>query len=99
MILAAIIYIIDFKHHTKWTYFFEVFGKNPLFIYLLSEILIVILYMIEVEPGVSVYSWLFLHIFSYATPYVGSLLLAIFYMLICWLVGYFLDKRKIYVRV
>lgn len=99
MLLAAVVYLIDFQKRTKWTYFFEVFGKNPLFIYLLSELLIVLLYMIEIQPGVSVYSWLFLNIFSYATPYVGSLLQAVFYMLICWGVGYWLDKKRIYIKV
>ena len=98
MILSFIIYVVDFLGNRR-TYFFEVLGKNPLFIYLLSELLITILYMIHVQPGVSVYSWLFQHIFIYATPYLGSLLQAVFYMLVCWSVGYFLDKRKIYVRV
>ena len=30
---------------------------------------------------------------------VGSLLFAISFMLVCWLVGYVLDKKKIYIRV
>ncbi|MDQ2752985.1 MAG: DUF5009 domain-containing protein, partial [Bacteroidota bacterium] len=99
MILSFIIYIVDFRGNKKWTYFFQVFGKNPLFIYLLSELLVTVMYMIQPQPHVSLYGWLFLNVFSYATPYIGSLLQAVFYMLVCWSVGYFLDKRKIYVRV
>lgn len=99
MILAAIIYVIDFKHRTRWTWFFEIFGRNPLFIYLLSEILVTILYMIKVEPGVNLFHWLYLHIFSYSGAYLGSLLLALAYMLLCLLAGYWLDKKKIYIRV
>ncbi len=99
MILSGIMYIIEFRKKTNWTYFFEVFGRNPLFIYLLSELLIIVFYMIEPQLGVTLFSWLFLNIFSYATPYIGSLLQALFYMLICWSVGYWLDKRRIYVRV
>lgn len=99
MILSLIIYIVDIRGNRKWAWFFEVPGRNPLFIYLLSEILVTILYMIQLEPGVNVYSWFYQHIFSYATPYIGSLLQAICYMLICWSVGYFLDRKKIYVRV
>lgn len=99
MILAGIMYLIDFRGKTRWTYFFEVFGKNPLFIYLLSELLIVVFYMVQLQKGVNIYNWLFLYIFSYATPYLGSLLQAIFYMLICWSIGYWLDKKRIYVRV
>ncbi len=99
MILSVIMYLVDFRGYKSWAGFFEVAGKNPLFIYLLSELLITVLYMIQPEPGVSVYEWLFLHLFSYATPYIGSLLQAICYMLVCWSVGYILDKRKIYIRV
>jgi len=99
IILSAIIYVIDFLGKKRWTYFFEVFGKNPLFIYLLSELLVVGLYMIAVGNKVSLFSWIYKNIFSKAGAYFGSLLFAISYMLICWLVGYWLDKRKIYVRV
>jgi predicted acyltransferase len=31
--------------------------------------------------------------------YFGSLLGAVTFMLFCWLIGYILDKKKIYVRV
>lgn len=98
IILAAIMYVVDFAKKTSWTGFFQVFGKNPLFIYLLSEILITILYMIRID-GMNLPRWAYAHIFSHAGAYLGSFLFAIFYMLICWSVGYWLDKRKIYVRV
>ena len=99
IIIAAIIYIIQFKHKTKWTYFFEVFGRNPLFIYLLSELGVTLLYFFRTNPKTSVYQWVYKNIFQYAGDYFGSLLCAVTVMLFCWLVGYFLDKRKIYVRV
>ena len=99
IIIAAIIYIIQFKHKTKWTYFFEVFGRNPLFIYLLSELGVTLLYFFRTNPKTSVYQSLYKNIFQYAGDYFGSLLFAVTVMLFCWLAGYFLDKRKIYVRV
>ena len=99
VILSAVMFIIDFLHKTKWTYFFEVFGRNPLFIYILSELLVTGLYMITVSPKVSLHGWIYKNIFSHVGEYFGSLLFAVSYMLICWLVGYWLDKRKIYVRV
>jgi len=98
MILACIIYIIDFLNRKKGIHFFLVFGRNPLFIYLLSELLIIVFYMIRID-GVSLTSWLYTNIFAHAGAYIGSLLFAIFYMLLCWLVGYILDKKKIYIRV
>jgi len=99
VILSAIIFIVDFLNKRNWTYFFEVFGRNPLFIYLLSEILVTILYLVLVSPKVNLHGWIYTNIFSHAGAYLGSLLFAISYMLICWLVGLWLDKRKIYVRV
>jgi predicted acyltransferase len=99
VILASVIYVVDFLGRTKWTYFFTVFGKNPLFIYLLSEVGATILYIIQIGAGVSLYSWLYQNIYRHAGLYLGSLLFAISWMLFCWLIGYFLDKKKIYVRV
>lgn len=98
MLLACIIYYVDFLHKRTGVYFFEVFGKNPLFIYMLSELSVIILYMIPVG-GMSLYEWLYQNIFSHSGAYIGSLLFAICYMLYCWLIGYVLDKKKIYVRV
>lgn len=98
MILACIIYLIDFLGKTKGVYFFQVFGRNPLFIYLLSEITVIILWMIPVG-GLSLFQWIYQNIFAHAGAYIGSFLFAVVYMLFCWSIGYMLDKRKIYIRV
>jgi len=99
MILSAIIYVVDFLGRTKWTWFFTIFGKNPLFIYLVSEVGATILSIIHPEPNENVISWLYNHIYQHAGLYLGSLLFAISWMLFCWLVGFYMDKKKIYVRV
>ena len=100
ILISALIYITDFLQKRKWGYFFEVFGKNPLFIYLLSELGAILLYFFTVgEKHQSLYSWIFQNIYKHAGMYFGSFLFAVSVMLVCWLVGYILDKRKIYVRV
>lgn len=99
VILATIIYITQFRSSTRWTYFFEVFGRNPLFIYLLSELAVILLFFFRVDSRTSLFQWIYLNIFSHAGAYTGSLLFALTFMLGCWLVGYILDKRKIYIRV
>jgi predicted acyltransferase len=99
IIISAVIYLVDFLGKTKWTGFFTVLGKNPLFIYIVSEVGTVVLYIIHPEPGVPLYNWAYDHIFIHAGLSFGSLLFAICWMLFCWLVGYFMDRRKIYIRV
>lgn len=98
VLLAALVYVIDFLQIKRFNYFFEVFGRNPLFIYLLSEIGAILLGFILISNR-SLHSWLYQHIFIKAGPYLGSFLFAITFMLFCWLIGYILDKKKIYVRV
>ena len=100
VLLAALSYVIDFLGRTKWTYFFEVFGKNPLFIYLLSEIGAILLWFIPIgEKRQPLYSWLYENVFIHAGAYLGSFLFALAVVMFCWLVGWILDKKKIYVRV
>jgi predicted acyltransferase len=98
VIIGALIYIIEVLEVTKWTRFFTVFGKNPLFIYLVSEVLLIIIDTLF--PGLHFNRWINEKVFQNVMPGpLGSLLFALTFMLICWLVGYVLDRRKIYVRV
>ncbi|RFM26143.1 acyltransferase family protein [Deminuibacter soli] len=100
VLIAALIYLIEFLNVRRGTGFFTVFGKNPLFIYLLSELLAIVLFTIHMEPKLHLYGWLNKYIFQAAIPGpVGSLLFAVLYMLLCWCVGKILDMKKIYVRV
>jgi predicted acyltransferase len=98
VILSSVIFIIEFLNKRAWTPFFEIFGRNPLFIYLLSELGATILYIIPVGK-ITLGGWLYLHVFKLAGAYTGALLFAITWMLICWMVGYILNRKKIYVRV
>jgi predicted acyltransferase len=99
IIIAGILYVIDFMHKTRWSHFFEVFGKNPLFIYLLSELLAILLYTIRTGSGKSWFQAIYENTFGHIGGKTGSLLFALAFMLTCWLVGWWLDKRKIYIRV
>ena len=102
IILSSLIYIIEIKKWVKfkWSNFFLVFGKNPLFIYLLSELLVTVLDMIRVAPHENLYGRINKVFFQAIAPgAMGSFLFAVCYMLICWGIGWWLDKRKIYIRV
>ncbi len=99
LILPLLMYLIERRKPGRWTYFFEVFGKNTLFIYLLSEIAVVLLFTLKIG-GQSAYSWLFTSVFQgLAGASVSSLLFAVAFMLACWLVGYALDRAGLYIKV
>ena len=98
-ILAAIIYFIDFKNIKKGINFFTVFGKNALFIYLLSEILAISLKFSRVSCEQSYFKWTYHVLCEPIGGKIGSLAFAMGFMLLCWGVGYWLDKKKIYIKV
>jgi predicted acyltransferase len=98
-LLSVLIYVIEVVKKRNWTNFFTVFGKNPLFIYIVADVLAVLLSMIKVGDY-SLGEWLYGDFFgSIASPVNASLMFALFCMLVCWAIGYVLDRRKIYIKV
>ncbi|MEX1238844.1 MAG: heparan-alpha-glucosaminide N-acetyltransferase domain-containing protein [Cyclobacteriaceae bacterium] len=99
LILSVLIYIIEIYRRQRWTYFFVVFGRNPLFIYLLADVLITVMVMIPVA-GTNLQQWFYRDLLgSVAGPVLASFLFAVFFMLLNWTVGFFLDKMRLYVKV
>jgi len=100
VLLAALTAALGGRAPNAATRFFQVFGLNPLVIYLFSELFVTVLGMIEVAPGVGLYTWVGIHVFQALTPgALGSLLCAIAYMLVCWLLGYVMDRRGVVVKL
>ncbi|MBZ4211190.1 MAG: heparan-alpha-glucosaminide N-acetyltransferase domain-containing protein [Rhodoferax sp.] len=98
-LLALLVYVIDLHARRRWTYFFEVFGKNTLFIYLLAELLMSSMWLSHVGK-LALFDWLFMNGFQWwAGDKNGSLLFAIMFMLGCWLIGYVMDKKRIYIKL
>jgi len=104
ILLAILIWVIDIKNWKGWIQPFQVFGMNPLFIYVLSELIVMILFLFQVNvKGIPMngYSWLYQVVF---VPIGGdgkfsSLLFALFYALFCWFIGYILYRKKIYIKI
>lgn len=98
-VLAILACLVPQTQARGWTYFFEVFGRNTLIIYLLSEAGEKVLHMVRIG-GQSVLEWVYTVGFaSWAGDKAGSLLYAVAYMLCCWAVAYVMDRRRIYVRL
>lgn len=81
IITGLLVWIIEIKSYRKWTYFFEVFGKNPLFIYILAWVIIKILSMIRID-GTSLTRMAFNGLSSILPDKTASLAYAIVYTLL-----------------
>ncbi|MDQ8003574.1 MAG: heparan-alpha-glucosaminide N-acetyltransferase domain-containing protein [Pedobacter sp.] len=99
IIIGLLMLIIEIWQLKRWAYFFEVFGKNPLFIYVLAWLVISAMGVIRIDgrplKGI-VYKAGFT---DWLTPINASLWFAIVYMLVMWIIGVVLDKKKIYIKV
>jgi predicted acyltransferase len=111
MVIGLLIYMLEFKEAKgAWSRFFDVFGKNPLFIFFLSGFLPRILAMFRWvdhtdAEGKPIYTsalpWFYQNICKPVSDDLrnGSLLYALCMIAFYWLIVYFLDKRKIYIKV
>jgi predicted acyltransferase len=98
-VLAILIYAVPQGREPRWTYFFEVFGRNTLVVYLISEVGQTLLDSIHVGEQ-SLFGWLYAAAFvPWAGDKPGSLLYAVVYMLGCWAVAYAMDRKRIYIRL
>jgi predicted acyltransferase len=98
-VLAILIYAVPQAKERRWTYFFEVFGRNTLVIYLLSEVGQTMLNSIHIGQQ-SLFAWLYAVGFvPWAGDKLGAALYAVAYMLGCWLVAYGMDRKGIYIKL
>ena len=98
-VLALLVYAVPQAQQRRWTYFFEVFGRNALVVYLLSEVGQKVLDLVHIGQQ-SLFGWLYAVGFApWAGDKPGALLYAVVYMLGCWTVGYAMDRKGIYIRL
>lgn len=99
MMLAVLISFIEIKQYKGWTYFFEVFGRNPLILYVLSGVVITLTWLISVGDT-TLKGYIYSNFYSNClSPKLASFLFALSYMLLIWLIGLWMDKKKIYIKV
>lgn len=103
--LGLTIFVIEFNNgRGAWSRFFDVFGKNPLFIFVLSGFLPRVLGLIRIKDGngfTSPFGWFYRHICVpvFTDGPNASLMYALSLIIFFWLIVYVLDKKKIYIRV
>ena len=109
--LGMFIFLLEFKEAKgKWSHFFDVFGKNPLFIFVLSGFLPRVLALLRWvdhtdEKGQPVYTsafpWFYEHVCKNINSdlRIGSFVYALCFIAFMFSLAYILDKKKIYIKV
>ena len=113
--LCVMMYLIEFKNVKGiWAKFFDVFGKNALFIFVLSGALPRLIGLIkinhytinkegdEVLSYLNPFSWINFQMGKFilpSEPRFASLLGALWFIGMMWFFAYMLDKKKIYIKV
>ncbi|MBM3433052.1 MAG: DUF5009 domain-containing protein [Bacteroidetes bacterium] len=100
--LATMIYVIDGKKIKGGLLrFFDVFGKNALFVFALSAFLPKGLAMIKLEKGINPWNWLYKKVLIHVpgAPENGSLLYALCVITFMWAICWWMDKKGVYVKV
>jgi len=102
MTLAAIFWFTDRYHKTGWTRLFNAFGMNPLALYVGSELLIMIIWIIPVFglQKLTLNNWFFNKVVaSGISPENASLLWALGYTAIWALVALLFKKYMVYIKI
>jgi predicted acyltransferase len=112
LVLSVMMYLIEFKNvKGAWSRFFDVFGKNSLFIFVLSGVLPRLMGLIRIKGAISPtgkqnylspFSWFYEHVCKIilpAEPRFGSLIYALCFIAMMWFFAWVLDKKKIYIKV
>jgi len=109
--IATMIYLIEVRGIRGWlSRFFDVFGKNALFVFALSAFLPKGLALIRIPNGlnakgvmtyISPWNWLYRKVLVQipGPPEIGSLAFAICVIFFMWAICWYMDKRKWYVKV
>ena len=100
-LLALLTWAIDKHHYTgAATKFFDVFGVNPLALYVLSDLLLIPISMLPLFGGHTLHQLLYNNVLTAFLPVAwASVTYAILYVLLNWIVGYYLWKKKIYIKL
>ncbi len=94
LMLAMLIYVIDVKQQKNWSLFFQIFGVNPLILYVFGEVFGDLLRVWGVNQYL--FQTLLQPLFG---NYLGSFSYAVLFLSLNWLLGYLLFKKQIYIKL
>jgi len=101
--LVGMLWLIDIKQFNGWTKPFVIFGSNSIFLFVASGLWAKTLLIINFDLNgkmISGYSYLYQTIFQpLAGDINGSLLFALFHVLMFWLILSWMYKKRIFIKV
>jgi predicted acyltransferase len=97
-VLALFIYFIDIKGKEKVVSPLLVYGTNPLFVYVLSWLWVVVYAYIPVGDS-NLGVWLNLMLTKVFDPYLASFIYAFVHVTFFWFISLELYKRKIFIKI
>jgi len=104
-IQAMLIHFVDIQGKKgAWARFFESFGVNPLALYLIGTVLAILFGAIPVghdaEGGnITIHSAVYNFFTTFSNEYTASALYAISFVLLNWVIGHVLYKKKIFIKI
>ncbi|MFC3196343.1 acyltransferase family protein [Parapedobacter deserti] len=99
--IGTMIWFIEIRDvRNGLTRFFDVFGKNPLFIFVLSGALPRLLGLVRVGDTTPL-RWFYTEVCAKipGPPEVGSICYALAFLALCWAICFLLDRKGIYIKV
>jgi predicted acyltransferase len=98
LLLAAFIWLIDIMKQAKLAGPLLVYGTNPLFVYVLS-FLVVTVYLNLHVGDITMYAWLYQQLTSVFSPKLASFIFAFSHVALFWYVSLKLYQRKIFIKI
>ena len=98
LLLAAFIWLIDIMKQTKLAEPLLVYGTNPLFVYVLSFLVVTVYLNINMDE-ITMYAWLYQQLNSVFSPKLASFIFAFSHVAFFWYVSLKLYQRKIFIKI
>lgn len=102
LLLAVLIWLIDIKGKKSWGRFFEVFGVNPLFMYVMSDIVAILFGSVLFNSDgndINIIRYTYINLIPLFGENGASCIYALLFVCLNWCIGYPLYKRKIYIKL
>jgi predicted acyltransferase len=102
VMFATLLWFIDGRGYKRFAKPFAIMGMNAIALYMTSEILDEVFGAIHLSSGgqtITLHEWLYGLLTSFASPLNASLLFAIGYVLLMFLIGYGMYRRRWFLRV